>query len=90
MDREIRSSSPAISWFRARLIDSPSRLWWDIRPSALFPTLELRVTDVCSRLDYAISVAALLRQAAINDGATPEEAMLTVADFLIEEARSSL
>jgi carboxylate-amine ligase len=46
---------------RAGLIDGPSRLWWDIRPSALFPTLELRITDVCSRLDDAITVAALFR-----------------------------
>jgi len=46
---------------RAGLIDGPSRLWWDIRPSAVFPTLELRITDVCSRLDDAITVAALFR-----------------------------
>jgi len=46
---------------RAGLIDGPSRLWWDVRPSAIFPTLELRITDVCSRLDDAITVAALFR-----------------------------
>lgn len=46
---------------RANLIDGPSRLWWDIRPSALFPTLELRITDTCTRLDDAITVVALYR-----------------------------
>jgi carboxylate-amine ligase len=46
---------------RAGLIDDPSRLWWDVRPSAFFPTLELRITDVCSRLDDTITVAALFR-----------------------------
>jgi carboxylate-amine ligase len=45
----------------AGLIDGPSRLWWGIRPSALFPTLELRITDVCSRLGDAITVAAIFR-----------------------------
>ena len=46
---------------RANLIDDPSQLWWDVRPSAAFPTLELRITDVCSRLDDAITIAALFR-----------------------------
>jgi len=43
----------------AGLIEDASKLWWDIRPSARFPTLEMRVTDVCTRLDDAISIAAL-------------------------------
>ena len=46
---------------QAGLIEDASKLWWDIRPSARFPTLELRVTDVCTRLDDAISIAALYR-----------------------------
>lgn len=46
---------------RAGLIEDPSRLWWDVRPSAFFPTLELRITDVCSRLNDAITIAALFR-----------------------------
>ncbi len=46
---------------KAGLIDDASKLWWDIRPSARFPTLEMRVTDVCTRLDDAISIAALYR-----------------------------
>lgn len=43
----------------AGLIDDASKLWWDVRPSARFPTLELRITDVCTRLDDTITVAAL-------------------------------
>lgn len=46
---------------RAGLIEDGSKLWWDIRPSARFPTLELRITDVCTRLDDAIAVAAIFR-----------------------------
>lgn len=44
---------------RAGVIEDASKIWWDLRPSARFPTLELRITDVCTRLDDAIAVAAL-------------------------------
>lgn len=46
---------------RAGLIEDATKLWWDIRPSARFPTLEMRITDVCARLDDAIAIAALYR-----------------------------
>jgi carboxylate-amine ligase len=41
------------------IIEDASKLWWDIRPSARFPTLELRICDVSTRVDDAITVAAL-------------------------------
>ncbi len=44
---------------RTGLIEDASQIWWDIRPSARFPTLEMRITDVCTRVDDAICVAAL-------------------------------
>jgi len=43
----------------AGLISDASKLWWDLRPSAWFPTLEMRITDVPTRLDDAIAIAAL-------------------------------
>jgi carboxylate-amine ligase len=43
----------------AGLIEDASKLWWDVRPSARFPTLEMRITDVCTRLAHAGAVAAL-------------------------------
>lgn len=46
---------------QAGLIEDATKLWWDIRPSARYPTLELRITDVCTRVDDGISVAALYR-----------------------------
>ena len=46
---------------RAGLIEDASMLWWDIRPSARFPTLEMRITDVCPLLDDAIAIAALFQ-----------------------------
>ena len=32
---------------RNGIIEDASKIWWDIRPSSRFPTLEMRVTDVC-------------------------------------------
>jgi len=46
---------------QAGLIEDASKIWWDIRPSERFPTLEMRITDICTRLDDAIAVAALYR-----------------------------
>ncbi|HXV72058.1 MAG TPA: carboxylate-amine ligase [Acidimicrobiia bacterium] len=43
----------------AGLIEDATKLWWDIRPSNRYPTLEMRVSDVCTRLDDAMTVAAL-------------------------------
>lgn len=43
----------------AGLIEDASKIWWDIRPSSKYPTLEMRVTDVCTRLDDAMTIAAL-------------------------------
>lgn len=43
----------------AGLIEDGTKIWWDIRPSARFPTLELRITDVCTRLEDGICIAAM-------------------------------
>ena len=45
----------------AGLIEDATKLWWDVRPSARFPTLEMRITDVCPRLEDAVCCAALFR-----------------------------
>jgi carboxylate-amine ligase len=44
----------------AGLIEDSTRIWWDLRPSAKFPTLETRIMDVCTRLDDAVALTALL------------------------------
>ncbi len=44
----------------AGVIEDSTKIWWDLRPSARFPTLESRIMDVCTRLDDAIALAALL------------------------------
>ncbi len=43
----------------AGVIDDASMLWWDLRPSARFPTLEMRIPDVCTRVKDGVSIAAI-------------------------------
>ena len=45
----------------AGLIDDSTRIWWDLRPSGRFPTLETRIMDVCTRLEDTIALTALLQ-----------------------------
>ncbi len=46
---------------QAGLIEDGTKLWWDIRPSVRFPTVEVRICDICTRLDDTICIAALYR-----------------------------
>jgi len=46
---------------KAGLIEDATMIWWDLRPSFRFPTLEMRITDVCTRIDDAVAVAALFQ-----------------------------
>lgn len=43
----------------AGVMEDASKIWWDLRPSVRFPTLEMRITDVCTRLEDALCIAAL-------------------------------
>ncbi len=45
----------------ANLLADDTKIWWDIRPSGRFPTLEMRITDVCTRIEDAICCASLYR-----------------------------
>jgi carboxylate-amine ligase len=44
-----------------KCIPDGSKIWWDVRPHHAFPTLEFRVCDVCTRIDEAVAVAAILQ-----------------------------
>ena len=46
-------------YVRMEFIEDGSELWWDIRPSHSFPTIEMRICDVCPLLEDAVSIAAL-------------------------------
>ncbi|NHC47005.1 carboxylate-amine ligase [Motilibacter aurantiacus] len=46
---------------RTGVIGDSSYLYWDVRPSARYPTLEFRVGDVCTEIDDVVLHATLLR-----------------------------
>lgn len=41
------------------VIVDTSRIWWDLRPSSRYPTLETRVMDCCTTLEDTVRLAAL-------------------------------
>ncbi|MCK0167024.1 carboxylate-amine ligase [Jannaschia sp. S6380] len=41
------------------VIEDASKIWWDLRPSHAFPTVESRICDVSPRLEDALTLAAL-------------------------------
>lgn len=44
---------------QAGLIEDASKMWWDVRPSARFPTLEMRIADVTTYWKDGITIAAV-------------------------------
>ena len=72
-DESPRSGMPGVfsSWheykstvdvlINADVIQDASKIWWDIRPSAKYPTLEMRMTDVCSHVEDAVCISQLYR-----------------------------
>ena len=45
----------------ANAIPDASKIWWDIRPHHLYPTLEFRVCDICTRVDEAVCIAGIFQ-----------------------------
>lgn len=43
------------------VIEDTTKIWWDLRPSHRFPTLETRICDVSPRLTHAVALAALIQ-----------------------------
>ncbi|MFN7002420.1 MAG: carboxylate-amine ligase [Roseinatronobacter sp.] len=46
---------------KAGLIEDTTKIWWDIRPSARFPTLEARICDVMPIMEHTLTIAALMQ-----------------------------
>lgn len=46
---------------RCGALSDGSFLWWAVRPSARFPTLELRIADACTRVEDSLAIAAAFR-----------------------------
>jgi carboxylate-amine ligase len=44
---------------KAGLIEDSSMIWWDLRPSSRYPTLETRIFDMCTDINDAACLAAL-------------------------------
>ncbi len=49
------------SLVRANAIPDASKIWWDLRPHHLYPTLEFRLCDICTRVDEAVCIAAIIQ-----------------------------
>lgn len=49
------------SLVETRCVPDGSKIWWDARPHHAFPTLEFRVCDVCTRVEEAVCLAAILQ-----------------------------
>lgn len=45
----------------AGCIPDGSKIWWDARPHHKYPTLEFRACDICTRVDEAIALAAVMQ-----------------------------
>ncbi len=42
-------------------IEDATKIWWDLRPSDRFSTLETRICDNSPRLEHALSIAAMIQ-----------------------------
>jgi len=49
------------SLVKTESITDATKIYWDVRPSARFETVEFRVTDVCMTVDEAVMLAGLVR-----------------------------
>jgi carboxylate-amine ligase len=49
------------SLVNANAIDDASKIWWDVRPHHLYPTLEFRICDICTRVDEAVCISAIIQ-----------------------------
>lgn len=68
---------------------SDSDIRWSIRPSARFPTLELRIADSCPAVDDVLCIAALFRAMVNHAVVTPGQGLMHngMSRLLIEENR---
>jgi carboxylate-amine ligase len=46
---------------RAGSIPDGTKIWWDVRPHWVYPTLEFRLTDICTRVDEVMCIAAIFQ-----------------------------
>jgi YbdK family carboxylate-amine ligase len=69
------------------VIDDASTLYWDIRPSIRYPTLEFRAADVCTDIDDAVLYAGLVRSLVRTLAREPSRDGTEVSDTALAAAR---
>ena len=72
------------------LVQDPSKIWWDIRPSSRFPTLEMRICDICTTVEDTITIAALYQAilAALYRSRSKNQSWRRYRSILIAENKS--
>ena len=43
----------------AGVIEDTTKVWWDLRPSVHYPTLEMRISDLCTNIDDTLCIVAI-------------------------------
>lgn len=46
---------------KTKCVNDGRKIWWDLRPHPIFPTLEFRICDIPTRVDDTIAIAALFQ-----------------------------
>jgi carboxylate-amine ligase len=46
---------------KTKSIPDGSKIWWDLRPHHIYPTLEFRVCDAATKIDETICIAAIIQ-----------------------------
>ena len=71
------------------LIEDASKIWWDLRPSSKFPTIESRICDVAPRMEVTLTLAALTQclTRMLWRKSREGQGWRVVQNFMIEENR---
>ncbi len=74
---------------RAGVIEDGSKLWWDLRPATRFPTLEMRIADVCTPAPHGATLAAIFQSVLwmLWDLKCHNQRWRSYANMLIQENR---
>ena len=70
-------------------IEDATKIWWDLRPSTRFPTLEMRIADVCTTAAHGATVAAVYQSvmAMLTELKRDNQRWRTYSNMLIQENR---
>lgn len=73
----------------AGAIPDATHIWWAIRPSSRFPTLELRIADSCTLVEDTLCVASLFRCVlrALWRNPTVNSGITSMARLIVDENR---